>query len=180
MKRKIIIGTVLLVLFIQIFQIDKINPPVDSSIDFIEMTNPMAQVKSILKTSCYDCHSHETEYPWYSNIAPVSWWIKDHINDAREELNFSEWGTYDLRKSNHKLDEMGEEVEEGNMPLTSYTYGHSDARLTEEQRQILVNWAKSLIRERNQDHEISRESRDTREMRGGKGKRRTFHKRRKN
>ncbi|MDA0193761.1 MAG: heme-binding domain-containing protein [Bacteroidetes bacterium] len=146
MKKKIVIGTVALFLFLQIFQIDKINLPIDSSKDFIEITNPPDQIRDILKTACYDCHSHETKYPWYSNIAPVSWWVKDHINDAREELNFSEWGTYDLKKSNHKLDEMAEEVEEEGMPLTSYTLAHSEARLTGGQRKALVSWAKSQMK----------------------------------
>ena len=146
MKKKIILGVVALFLLIQLFQIDSDNPPIDSSLDFITVTNPPEQIRTILKTACYDCHSNETKYPWYSRIAPVSWWIRDHIDEARDELNFSEWGTYDLKRSNHKLEEMGEEVEEDEMPLTSYTLAHSESRLTEDQREALINWAKSQMK----------------------------------
>lgn len=146
MKKKIILGVVALFLLIQLFQIDTDNPPIDSSLDFITVTNPPEQIRTILKTACYDCHSNETKYPWYSRIAPVSWWIRDHIDEARDELNFSEWGTYDLKRSNHKLEEMGEKVEEDEMPLTSYTLAHSESRLTEDQREALINWAKSQMK----------------------------------
>jgi len=146
MKKKILLGIAGVLLLIQLFQIDRTNPAVDPLLDLIEITNPPLQVKNVLKAACYDCHSHETRYPWYSVIAPVSWWMKHHIDEARDELNFSKWGTYDLKKSNHKLEEIGEEVDEGNMPLNSYALAHSESKLTKDQRQTLVNWAKSQMK----------------------------------
>lgn len=144
MKKKIIIvlGSVLVI--IQFFRIDKVNPSYEMENDFIMVTDPPELVKNILKNSCYDCHSFETKYPWYTNVAPVSWWIKYHINEGRDELNFSEWATFELKRKNHKLEEIIEMVEEGEMPMNSYTWVHSEARLTDEQKTALINWTKSL------------------------------------
>ncbi len=92
--KKIVIGIVVIFLGIQFFRIDKTNPPINEEMDFIKMTNPPIKVGTILKTSCYDCHSNESSYPWYTNVAPFSWWVKHHINEGRENLNFSDLGTY--------------------------------------------------------------------------------------
>jgi hypothetical protein len=140
MKKKILIGVVIVLVGIQFITIDKTNPPVDASKDFMTITDPPAEVEKLIRTSCYDCHSNESTYPWYSNIAPVSWWVKDHINEAREELNFSEWGTYEWKRTDHKLEECAEEVDEGEMPLKSYLIAHSEARLSDEDRAKLVDW----------------------------------------
>ncbi|MDH5366140.1 MAG: heme-binding domain-containing protein [Cyclobacteriaceae bacterium] len=144
MKKKIVIALGLVLVIIQFFRIDKENPSYEMENDFIMITNPPELVKGILKNSCYDCHSFETKYPWYTNVAPVSWWIKHHINEGRDELNFSEWATFELKRKNHKLDEIVEMVEEGEMPMSSYTWMHSEARLTDEQKTALINWTKSL------------------------------------
>ncbi len=144
MIKKIIFGVIAVLLLIQFIRIDKTNPPVDASQDFIQLTNAPAEVAQIMKDACYDCHSHETAYPWYTNVAPVSWWVKNHINDGRRHLNFSVWGTYEPKKADHKLEECYEEVEEGNMPMDSYTWAHAEARLTDTQREQLVSWFKSL------------------------------------
>lgn len=140
MKKKILIGVVIVLVGIQFITIDKTNPPVDASKDFMTITDPPAEVEKLIRTSCYDCHSNESTYPWYSNVAPVSWWVKDHINEAREELNFSEWGTYEWKRTDHKLEECAEEVDEGEMPLKSYLIAHSEARLSDEDRAKLVDW----------------------------------------
>ena len=140
MKKKILIGVVIVLVGIQFIRIDKTNPPVDASKDFMTITDPPEEVEKLIRTSCYDCHSNESTYPWYSNIAPVSWWVKDHINEAREELNFSEWGTYEWKRTDHKLEECAEEVDEGEMPLKSYLIAHSEARLSDEDRAKLVDW----------------------------------------
>ena len=140
MKKKILIGVVIVLVGIQFIRIDKTNPPVDASKDFMTITDPPEEVEKLIRTSCYDCHSNESTYPWYSNVAPVSWWVKDHINEAREELNFSEWGTYEWKRTDHKLEECAEEVDEGEMPLKSYLIAHSEARLSDEDRAKLVDW----------------------------------------
>ena len=104
MKKKILYGLIIILIIIQFFRIDKTNPVVNSADDFIELTNPPKEIATILVSSCYDCHSNESTYPWYSNVAPVSWWVKHHINEAREELNFSKWSTYNTKKKDHKLE----------------------------------------------------------------------------
>ncbi|WP_375324762.1 heme-binding domain-containing protein [Flagellimonas sp. GZD32] len=104
-------------------------------------TQPPAEVKQILKTACYDCHSANTEYPWYNNIAPISYWLAGHIDDGKRHLDFSSWNSYDAKKKDHKLEEVIEEVKEGKMPLKEYTWTHSEANLTEDQVKILVEWA---------------------------------------
>lgn len=144
MLKKIGIGLLAVIIIIQFFRIDKENPEVIPRKDFITQTNPPENIKTILKTACYDCHSHETKYPWYSNISPINWWLKDHIDEGREHLNFSEWADYPLKKQQHKLEECWEEVGEGEMPLESYLYTHSEADLTQEERDALIEWFKSI------------------------------------
>ena len=143
MIKKIAIGFIVLLVIIQFFRIDKTNPTIIQENDFISITNPPENIKNLLKTSCYDCHSNQTTYPWYTNVAPISWWVKQHINEAREELNFSEWGTFTEKRKKHKLEEVYEEVEEGEMPLKSYLIAHSEAKLTTEQKNELVAWFKA-------------------------------------
>jgi hypothetical protein len=101
-------------------------------------------VAAILKTSCYDCHSNHTTYPWYANIQPVSKWLGNHVNEGKGELNFSEFGIYSLRRQYHKLEEIAEQVEENEMPLSSYTLIHSNASLNETQKKLLSSWVKNL------------------------------------
>lgn len=138
------IGILLLLVVAQFFRINKENPPLQADKDFLSIQNAPADIQNILKTSCYDCHSNLSQYPWYTNVAPVSWWIKHHINEGREHLNFSEWGFYSAEKADHKLEECVEMVEEGEMPMSSYTLLHGEASLNEEQKLMLVNWFSSL------------------------------------
>ena len=108
---------------------------------FLTETNPSEEVKAILKSSCFDCHSNQTRYPWYNNVAPVSWWLDGHIEEGKEHFNASAWSDYNDKKKDHKLEELIEEVEEGEMPLNSYTWTHADARLTEAQMEAVIAWA---------------------------------------
>ncbi|UII20354.1 heme-binding domain-containing protein [Fulvivirga ligni] len=144
MFKYIILVLVAAFIIIQFFRIDKTNPTYNESEDFITITKPSDEVKNILVTACYDCHSYKTEYPWYSNVAPASWFLAEHIEDGRRHLNFSIWGTYPADKAAHKLEEVADEVEEGEMPLSSYTIMHGDAKLTDAQKEALVSWVKSL------------------------------------
>ncbi len=140
MAKKIIVVLAILFVVIQFFRIDKDNPSYAASDDFMTVENAPKEIQVIMEKACYDCHSHQTEYPWYSNVAPVSWWLRHHIDEGREHLNFSEWAGYDAERREHKLEEMAEEVEEGEMPLNSYTWTHAGARLTDEEREMLVEW----------------------------------------
>lgn len=128
----------------QFFRIDKSEPESAPADDFILVSNPPEEIATIIKTACYDCHSHQSKYPWYSNVAPLSWWIKDHINEGRGHLNFSTWNTYPERRKDHKLEEFSEMVETGEMPLKSYLWVHGEARLSDEQREKLSAWAKEF------------------------------------
>ena len=102
------------------------------------------EVKGIIKTACYDCHSYETRYPWYSYVAPVKWLVINDINEGREELNFSEWQKLEKREQIKMLEEIKEEVEGGNMPLPIYTIMHRDASLSDEQKIKLSEWATDM------------------------------------
>lgn len=101
-------------------------------------------VASILKTSCYDCHSNNTNYPWYNKIQPVAWWLADHVNEGKKELNFSEFASYKIGRQYKKLEEINEEVKDGEMPLESYTLIHGEAKLNDQQKLSIANWATAL------------------------------------
>lgn len=137
-----VVSIFLLIAFIviQFFRIDNTTPAVDPSSDFLTMHEPPADVETILRTACYDCHSYETTYPWYTNIQPVGWWLQGHIDEGRDEMNLSTWENYSPEDADHYLEEIVEVVDEEEMPLPSYTWAHSEARLTDEQRDILTNW----------------------------------------
>ena len=141
--KNIAIFLVFLLLAIQSIRIDKTTEPVNPETDFIALTSANAEVANTLKIACYDCHSNQPSYPWYTNIAPVSWWIKHHINEGSHHLNFSIWGTYKEKRRNHKLDECVEMVEEGEMPMSSYTIMHGDAKLTDAQKLQLAEFFKA-------------------------------------
>ena len=124
---------------IQFIRPDKNNSGYESVVAFEAETNPSQEVKEILKTNCYDCHSGQTQYPWYAEIAPVSYWLADHIKHGKGEFNASKWENYSVKKKDHKLEELIEMVEKGEMPLDSYTWLHGD--LSEEDVKTLLQWA---------------------------------------
>ncbi|WP_016988085.1 heme-binding domain-containing protein [Flavobacterium sp. ACAM 123] len=99
-----------------------------------------AKVQTILQNSCFDCHSHSTNYPWYSYVQPVRLFLDSHISEGKENLNFSEYGTYSKRKQRSKLDRMIKQIQSDEMPLDSYTIIHKNARLTKESKAVLLNW----------------------------------------
>ncbi|MDF1673338.1 MAG: heme-binding domain-containing protein [Vicingaceae bacterium] len=144
MLKKIGLGLLAILVVIQFFRIDKENPEAIPRKDFITQTSPPEAIQKLLKNACYDCHSSTTKYPWYSNVAPISWWLKDHVNEGREELNFSNWADYPLKKQIHKMEECWEMIEEGEMPLESYLITHSEAELTTEEKELLIEWFKGL------------------------------------
>jgi hypothetical protein len=138
--RKWVIGAGLVLLAAQILQPEKNNPPVDTAEEFNTIYNPPAELTSVLKNCCYDCHSNETKYPWYAYFSPVSWYLNNHIREGREELNFSVWGTYQEEDLFKILEHVAEEVKEHKMPLSSYTWLHPEAKLTDTQREMIVRW----------------------------------------
>ena len=101
-------------------------------------------VLTTFKNSCYDCHTNQTNYPWYAKIRPVAFWIANHVDEGKEELNFSTFGDYSLRRQYHKLEEISEQIEENEMPLKSYTLIHGNAKLTELQKSEVKDWVTAL------------------------------------
>jgi hypothetical protein len=143
-KRYLWMLPVVILLGIQFIRPSFQNPASDLTRDFKTITNPPAEVVQILDAACYDCHSNQTRYPWYSQIAPVSWWLANHINEGREHLNFSTYGNYSAGDQAEVLEESAEMIIKGKMPLKSYTWTHADARLSDAQRKLLVDWFNSL------------------------------------
>ncbi|SHH44197.1 heme-binding domain-containing protein [Winogradskyella jejuensis] len=140
------LGLALLIVFVlaQFFGPEKNQGDLASVDAFLAETNPPEDVKVILKNACFDCHSDNTTYPWYNAITPVNYWLNDHIKHGKGHFNVSKWNDYSLKKKDHKLDELIEEVEEKEMPLPSYTWTHGDADLSPEQIEAVVTWAKQV------------------------------------
>lgn len=103
------------------------------------------EMATLLKTACYDCHSNETKYPWYSFVAPVSWLVAKDTREGREEVNFSYWTDIDMMDKLAILDDVYSEVEEEHMPLPIYLSMHSEAKLTPEDRQKIMEWAEATM-----------------------------------
>jgi hypothetical protein len=145
MKKKILLSLFVILVVIQFIQPAKNQSAELSASDISKVTKVPEDVQKILKTACYDCHSNNTVYPWYNNIQPVAWWLNHHVEEGKEHLNFSEFGTYAAKKANHKLHEVAETIEKGEMPLSSYTIIHKDAILSDEQKQLVIDWANNAV-----------------------------------
>lgn len=120
---------------IQFVPVERTNPPVEQDVSAPQ------EVRLILLRACYDCHSNETVWPWYSRVAPVSWMIARDVRDGRAELNFSTWNLLTTKEQVEAMHESWEEVEEGEMPPWFYLPPHPDARLTEADREALRRWS---------------------------------------
>ena len=129
-----------IVIGIQFVRPARSNPPVDESQTIVAQTQMTPEVASILDRSCRDCHTNKTVWPWYTNVAPVSWWLSNHVNDGRRSLNMSEWGKLPRDRQDRKLRQMCDEVQDGVMPLSSYTPMHPQAKLTEQDKKTLCDW----------------------------------------
>ncbi len=139
-SKKIILIVIVIVLAMQVIIIKKSVPETDSALEYVNMECPSAEIAGMVKTSCYDCHSYETRYPWYSNIAPVSWMLNHHIQEGREHVNFSIWGDYSSRRQRAVKAECMEVLEKGEMPLRGYTMIHKEARLPDDKKAVLIDW----------------------------------------
>ncbi|MBS4028242.1 MAG: heme-binding domain-containing protein [Ignavibacteriales bacterium] len=136
MLKKIILTLAIIFLLIQLYRPERTNPVVEG-----KAIQAPEHIALVLKRACYDCHSNETAWPWYSNIAPISYFTIDHVNNGRKELNFSEWETYKPKRKAHKLEEMVEMVRERIMPLPSYLLAHKEAELSDEDIRVIITWA---------------------------------------
>lgn len=116
----------------------------DITANFTKVYNVPKNVEAIVRTSCYDCHSNNTNYPWYSNVQPVGFFMEHHIKEAKEDLNFDEWGKYSKRKQDNKLDRIAKQIKSNEMPLSSYTMIHKNATLSATQKKEIINWISQL------------------------------------
>lgn len=134
----VVLAIIVFLIVAQFFRIDKTNPPVETEI------NLPSPVKEAITRSCYQCHSNETVWPWYSNVAPASWLVAHDVHKGRRELNFSVWGSYVPARRLKKLHEITKEIADGDMPPVYYVYPmHMDARLSAEDRQAINDWVAS-------------------------------------
>jgi hypothetical protein len=146
MKIVKVLGVVLLIALvgIQFVPTTRNQTDVVPRTDFMIVNDVPKDIENIVKTSCYDCHSNNTEYPWYNKVQPVAWFLEDHITHGKEELNFNEWDTYSSRRKNSKLKSVISQVEDGEMPLTSYTLVHRDAKLSDTEKKTVLDWVSKL------------------------------------
>ncbi len=143
MIKKIFLGLLVVFIVLQAFRPAKNNTG-DKSKD-ISLSYPVSDsVTAIFNKACNDCHSNNTQYPWYAEVQPLGWWLNDHVTDGKKHFNLNEFGSYRIAKQYHKLEECIEQVKEGEMPLESYTVIHKEARLSEAERVTLVAWFESI------------------------------------
>ncbi|WP_142786515.1 heme-binding domain-containing protein [Changchengzhania lutea] len=133
----------LVVVFIiaQFFRPERNEGDLQSINAFLAETNPPEDIQIILKESCYDCHSDVTRYPWYNHITPVNYWLAHHVKDGKKHFNMSNWEGNSIKRKDHKLEELIDMVKHKDMPLNSYTWTHSEAKLSEAQIKSMVDWA---------------------------------------
>lgn len=144
MRKKILIGLLLLIVIMQLLQPTRNISEGVSENDISKIYAVPVNIQEVLTQKCYDCHSNTTQYPWYVHIQPIGWWMASHIKEGKEHLNFSEFRTYDVEKATHKLEEIAEEITEGSMPLESYTWIHRDAKVMPEETKAINDWIQSL------------------------------------
>ncbi|HPZ87406.1 MAG TPA: heme-binding domain-containing protein [Flavihumibacter sp.] len=146
---------ILVLIVLQLFRPDKSNVSASpSKANINNFVTVPAEIDQLLKTSCYDCHSNNTSYPWYANVQPVGWWLSHHVNEGKNELNFDAFGDYTLRRKYHKLEEIDEMIEQEDMPLTSYTLIHKNAKLSAEQKTQLIAWSEKARKEMEEIYPI--------------------------
>lgn len=147
MKVNKIIVWIALIAFvaIQFFPVDYNHSESVPKTDFMLVNNVPKTVKKSLQVSCYDCHSNNTNYPWYNRVQPVAWYLEHHIKEGKEELNFNEWAEYSNRRKASKLKSIINQVEDGEMPLNSYTIVHQNAKLDTVAQSELIKYMQRLI-----------------------------------
>lgn len=141
----ILLAILILLLAIQFMRPEPNKSKAIQYSDMMVRYNVPANVADVLKTSCYDCHSNNTRYPWYINIQPVGWLLAKHVRDGKDELNFNEFTSYSPRKQWSKLKSIRNSIKDGSMPLSSYTLLHADAKLSEESKALLIQWTNKTI-----------------------------------
>ena len=139
----ILISLAVIFVLMQFFRIDRSNPQIEPAKTLEAVVSVPPDIQQILARSCNDCHTHKTVYPWYSNVAPVSWWMKYHIDDSKEHFNMSEFASYNPKQREHKLEEVCDEVRAGRMPLPSYLIMHGEAALAPTEVDAICAWTEA-------------------------------------
>lgn len=134
-------GAIVLAALLQLVPVKRDNPPVK------DVVPAPPNVKAILERACYDCHSNKTVWPWYSHVAPVSWLVAKDVRNGRHEVNFTEWPTFDPDDQEHIFKHIAKQVDRRAMPLPMYLTMHPKARLSDEDRRVLVSWARANLGE---------------------------------
>ncbi|QNF31918.1 heme-binding domain-containing protein [Adhaeribacter swui] len=143
MKKKLLYLLLFIIVAIQFIRPAENKGQAFTSQDISHYVAVPLNIKNTLQASCYDCHSNHTNYPWYSKVNPIGLWLNHHIEEGKAELNFSDFSKYDLKKMDHKLEEIAEEVQEGHMPLPSYLWLHNDVKLDQQQIAQIVAWVQT-------------------------------------
>ena len=144
MLKKILLGLLAIFIISQFYPANLPEVITDNPADLLSNNDVPKEIEQMLRTTCYDCHSNETVYPWYSYVSPVKFLISKDTRDARKHLNFSEWEDYSMEDQLEILDEISEEVGEGEMPMKIYPITHPDAKLSDVDREVLVAWAEDF------------------------------------
>ena len=147
--KKIVFWSLVAFALIQFIPTDKINQPVNSSVNFIDVKKSPSKAVGLLKNACYDCHSNETIYPKYAYIAPFSWSVKDHVNEGREHLNFSVWNTYNKDLKENMLKKAVQTLQNKSMPMPAYIVYHDEANLSEAERTVLINYFEEILKSKS-------------------------------
>ena len=145
MRKRLIYGVsiVTVLIIIQFFRPERNLGELETGVDFLQVSLVPDTLASLLLNSCYDCHSNHTRYPWYSHVAPFSWYLNKHVVEGKANLNFSSWGIMDKAQKITQLDQICEETASGSMPLPSFLLIHRSARLSDEDIQAICEWAES-------------------------------------
>ncbi len=143
-----ILKKILLVFLIVFIAIQFIQPARNTNgqvlpTDISKIVSVPENVQNILRTACYDCHSNNTNYPWYNYVQPAAWMLANHIKHGKKDLNFSDFGSYPARKQQSKLKAIASQIKDGEMPLYSYTIIHKNARLSKEEKSLIIDWAQN-------------------------------------
>ena len=145
--KKILIIIIVSFILIQFFPIDKNNPVATPKMDFLQIKDTPEKTATLIRNSCYDCHSNESKYPWYANIQPFGWFLENHIQEGRKELNFSTFATYEKKRQTKKLDEAVEMLEKNEMPLDSYVIAHAEAKLSAADKKEVMDYFKFVAKD---------------------------------
>ena len=148
--KKIMIIVLIAFVGIQFIPTERNQSDVIPDTDFIKIYDVPENFKAILETSCYDCHSNNTDYPWYNKIQPITWLLEDHIAEGKEELNFSKFDEFSKRRKKNKLKSIISQIKDDNMPIASYTFIHRDAILSDTEKTVFLAWLKQLKTNINQ------------------------------